>query len=135
MRPSSDNDKKATVKGDARITNIGKFLRKSSLDELPQFFNVLKGEMSVVGPRPHMVTQDEYYSNIIKKYTLRHYVKPGITGLAQIRGYRGEVNSDHDMELRIRADVFYVKNWSFWLDLTIIARTTVKMILGDKNAI
>ena len=82
-----------------------------------------------------MVTQDEYYSNIIKKYTLRHYVKPGITGLAQIRGYRGEVNSDHDMELRIRADVFYVKNWSFWLDLTIIARTTVKMILGDKNAI
>ena len=135
MRPSSDNDKKATVKGDARITNIGKFLRKSSLDEVPQFFNVLKGEMSVVGPRPHMVTQDEYYSNIIKKYTLRHYVKPGITGLAQIRGYRGEVNSDHDMELRIRADVFNVKNWSFWLDLTIIARTTVKMILGDKNAI
>lgn len=135
MRPSKDNDNKATVKGDIRITKIGKFLRKSSIDELPQFFNVLKGDMSVVGPRPHMVIQDEYYTNIIKKYTLRHYVKPGITGLAQVKGYRGEVNSDHDMELRIRADIFYVKNWSFWLDLNIIAKTTLKMIVGDKNAI
>lgn len=135
MRPSKDNDKKATVKGDVRITRIGKFLRKSSIDELPQFFNVLKGEMSVVGPRPHMITQDEYYTNVIKKYALRHYVKPGITGLAQVRGYRGEVNSDQDMELRIRADIFYVKNWSFWLDLRIIVNTTIKMFLGDKNAI
>lgn len=135
MRPSIDNDKKATVKGDTRITKIGKFLRTSSIDELPQFFNVLKGDMSIVGPRPHMITQDEYYTNVIKKYALRHYVKPGITGLAQVRGYRGEVNSDQDMELRIRADVFYVKNWSFWLDLGIIAKTTVKMLLGDKNAI
>lgn len=135
MRPSKDNDKKATVRGDTRITKIGKFLRKSSIDELPQFFNVLKGEMSVVGPRPHMVTQDEYYANLIHKYTLRHYVKPGITGLAQVKGYRGEVNSDQDMELRIRADIFYVKNWSFWLDLAIIAKTASKMVLGDKNAI
>ena len=135
MRPSKDNDKKATVKGDSRITRVGKFLRKSSIDELPQFFNVLKGDMSVVGPRPHMVTQDEYYTDIINKYTLRHYVKPGITGLAQVRGYRGEVNSNEDMELRIRADIFYVKNWSFWLDLGIIFKTAIKMLKGDEIAI
>ena len=135
MRPSKDNDKKATVRGDSRITRVGKFLRKTSIDELPQFFNVLVGDMSVVGPRPHMVTQDEYYTDIINKYTLRHYVKPGITGLAQVRGYRGEVNSDEDMELRIRADIFYVKNWSFWMDIFIIFRTAIKMITGDKNAI
>lgn len=135
MRPSKDNDRKATVKGDLRITRIGRFLRKSSIDELPQFFNVLKGDMSVVGPRPHMISQDDYYTKIIKKYTLRHHVKPGITGLAQIRGYRGEVNSDHDMGLRIRADVFYVRNWSFWMDIIIIVKTAWKMIIGDENAI
>lgn len=135
MRPSKDNDKKATVRGDMRITRVGQFIRKTSLDELPQFFNVLKGDMSVVGPRPHMITQDNYYTDIINKYTLRHHVRPGITGLAQIKGYRGEVNSDHDMELRIRADIFYVKNWSFWLDLMIIAQTAFKMAVGDENAI
>lgn len=135
MRPSLDNDKKATVKGDLRITRVGRFLRKSSIDELPQFFNVLKGDMSIVGPRPHMISQDDYYAQVIKKYTLRHHVKPGITGLAQIKGYRGEVNSDHDMELRIRADIFYVRNWSFWMDIMIIVKTAWKMATGDENAI
>lgn len=135
MRPDKDNDKKATVKGDLRITKVGSFLRRTSLDELPQFFNVLKGDMSVVGPRPHMISQDKYFADIINKYTLRHNVKPGITGLAQVKGYRGEVNTNHDMELRIRADLFYVKNWSFWLDIVIIVRTIFKTVSGDKNAI
>lgn len=135
MKPNKDNDIKATVRGDSRITKIGRILRKTSLDELPQFINVLKGEMSIVGPRPHMVSQDEHYSKIINKYTLRHYVKPGITGLAQVKGYRGEINSDHDMEMRIMTDIFYVKNWSFYMDIIIIFKTALKMFLGDKNAI
>lgn len=135
MKPNKDNDLKATVRGDIRITGIGKFLRKTSMDELPQFINVLKGEMSIVGPRPHMISQDIHFSNIINKYTLRHYVKPGITGLAQIKGYRGEINCNHDMELRIRADIFYVRNWSFFMDIVIVFKTAFKMFIGDKNAI
>lgn len=135
MRPDNDNNKKPTERDDPRVTKLGKILRKSSLDELPQFFNVFMGDMSVVGPRPHMVSQDKFYAEIIKKYRLRHNVKPGITGLAQIRGYRGEINTKHDMELRIRADIFYVKNWSFWLDVMIIVKTIFKTIKGDKNAI
>lgn len=135
MRANKDNDLKATIKGDTRITLIGKFLRKTSLDELPQFINVVKGEMSVVGPRPHMISQDEYYTRIINRYTLRHYVKPGITGLAQVKGYRGEINDNKDMELRIRSDIFYVRNWSFIMDIALIIKTAIKMIVGDKNAI
>ncbi|MCB9202264.1 MAG: exopolysaccharide biosynthesis polyprenyl glycosylphosphotransferase [Flavobacteriales bacterium] len=129
------SDIKHTVKGDSRITKLGVLLRKTSIDELPQFFNVLKGDMSLVGPRPHMIVQNEYYSDIINRYNLRHYVKPGITGLAQIKGYRGEINSNIDMERRITADVFYIKNWSFSLDLVIMFKTLYKMIVGDKNAI
>lgn len=135
MKPNKDNDIKATVRGDSRVTKIGRILRKTSLDELPQFINVLKGEMSIVGPRPHMISQDEHYAKIINKYTLRHYVKPGITGLAQVKGYRGEINSDRDMELRILTDIFYVRNWSFFMDIVIIIKTALKMFLGDKNAI
>lgn len=135
MQPNIDNDIKATVRGDSRVTNIGKILRKTSLDELPQFINVLRGDMSIVGPRPHMISQDEHYAKILNKYTLRHYVKPGITGLAQVKGYRGEINCDHDMELRIMADIYYVKNWSFYIDMIIIVKTVIKMATGDKNAI
>ncbi|MBF0597697.1 exopolysaccharide biosynthesis polyprenyl glycosylphosphotransferase [Faecalibacter rhinopitheci] len=135
MKPNKDNDIKATVRGDSRITEIGRILRKTSLDELPQFINVLKGEMSIVGPRPHMISQDAHYAKIINEYTLRHYVKPGITGLAQVKGYRGEINSDRDMELRIMTDIFYVRNWSFYMDIVIIIKTVFKMFLGDKNAI
>lgn len=134
MKKSKENDIKATVKGDARITRTGKFLRKTSLDELPQFFNVLFGNMSVVGPRPHMVLQDEHYSDIMRKYSLRHYVKPGITGLAQVKGFRGEISSKEDMQKRIIADIYYVKNWSFLLDIIIIVRTFFKTIGGDKKA-
>ena len=132
---NAESDKIHTIKGDKRITKIGNFLRKTSLDELPQFFNVLKGDMSIVGPRPHMIVQNEYYSEIISDYHFRHYIKPGITGLAQIKGYRGEINSDLDMEKRIVADVYYIKNWSFLLDLVIIFKTILKTVKGDKNAI
>lgn len=135
MRPDKDNNKKPTERDDPRITKLGKILRKSSLDELPQFINVLKGDMSIVGPRPHMVSENESYSEIIKRYALRHYVKPGITGLAQVKGYRGAVDTDKDMEMRIRTDIYYVRNWSFLLDLLIIYKTGKLMIFGDENAI
>ena len=135
MRPDVDNNKKPTERNDPRVTKLGKILRKTSLDELPQFINVLKGEMSIVGPRPHMVSENESYAEIIKRYSLRHYVKPGITGLAQVKGYRGAVDSDKDMEMRIRTDIYYVRNWSFLLDLFIIYKTAKLMVFGDENAI
>ncbi|MCL4170051.1 UNVERIFIED_CONTAM: hypothetical protein GTU68_066277, partial [Idotea baltica] len=105
-------DKKQVHKEDFRITKIGKFLRKTSIDELPQFLNVLKGEMSVVGPRPHMLIHTAKYAKQIDKYMVRHFVKPGITGLAQERGYRGEIKNKRDMENRIRLDIYYIENWS-----------------------
>lgn len=135
MISCSTNSIVATERNDSRITRLGNILRKTSLDELPQFFNVLKGDMSIVGPRPHMITQDSYYSGVIHKYWLRHYTKPGITGLAQVKGYRGAIDSDYDMEKRIRADLYYVRNWSFFLDIQIIYQTIILMIKGDKNAI
>lgn len=135
MRDDGTNSIKATIVNDIRITKIGNFLRKTSLDELPQFLNVLKGDMSIVGPRPHMISQDEYYCEIIRKYNLRNYVKPGITGLAQIKGYRGAIDTDKDMEDRIRTDIFYVRNWSILLDIQIIYQTVVLVIKGDENAI
>jgi len=135
MRQDKSNNQKPTERNDPRVTKLGRILRKTSLDELPQFINVLKGEMSIVGPRPHMVSENESYSEIIKRYALRHYVKPGITGLAQTKGFRGAVDSDKDMEMRIKTDIFYVRNWSFLLDLLIIYKTIKLMIVGDENAI
>jgi len=135
MRNDGTNSIKATVVNDNRITKIGNFLRKTSIDELPQFFNVLNGDMSIVGPRPHMISQDMYYSEIIRKYNLRNYVKPGITGLAQVKGYRGAIDCDKDMEDRIRTDIFYVRNWSILLDIQIIYQTVVLVFKGDENAI
>ncbi|MDR3272959.1 MAG: exopolysaccharide biosynthesis polyprenyl glycosylphosphotransferase [Flavobacteriaceae bacterium] len=135
MRPSKDNDIKATVKGDTRITRLGKLLRETSIDEFPQFFNVLKGSMSVVGPRPHMELQDSYYNDLIHRYNMRHQVKPGITGLAQVKGFRGEISVDTDMIKRVTADIYYVKNWSFLLDISIIIGTVFKVIMGDKQAV
>lgn len=135
MRKTSTNSIIETKRNDIRVTKIGKFLRKTSLDEIPQFLNVLKGDMSIVGPRPHMIVQDTYYKEIIKKYYLRHYVKPGITGLAQVRGYRGAIDSYLDMEKRITADAFYVRNWSIFLDIKIILQTASLIFKGDDNAI
>lgn len=122
--------------GDVRVTKIGKFLRRTSLDELPQFINVLKGEMSVVGPRPHMLSYTEAYSKVVDKYNFifRHNVKPGITGLAQISGFRGEVEFDTDIINRIKYDVFYIENWSLLLDIKIIIQTLVNIVKGEKKA-
>lgn len=123
------------TKNDPRITKIGAFLRKTSLDELPQFFNVLIGNMSIVGPRPHMLKHTEHYSHIIDRYMQRHLVKPGITGLSQVMGYRGETEQDvHLMKMRVRMDRFYIANWSFYLDLKIIY-ATVLAIIKPKNEV
>ena len=121
-------------RGDDRITPIGKFLRRSNLDELPQFINVFFGQMSVIGPRPHMLKHTEEYSKIIDKFMVRHLVKPGITGWAQVNGYRGETRNHKDMEGRVRADVWYIENWSFALDIKIIILTIINMIRGEENA-
>ena len=121
---------------DTRVTKIGKFLRKTSIDELPQFVNVLFGDMSVVGPRPHMLSYTEEYSKKIDKYNFifRHHVKPGVTGLAQIKGYRGEIKNDEDIINRIKFDNFYIENWSILLDLKIIIQTALNIFKGEKKA-
>jgi putative colanic acid biosynthesis UDP-glucose lipid carrier transferase len=121
-------------KNDPRVTKIGRFIRKTSIDEMPQFFNVLKGEMSVVGPRPHLWSQNVVYGNKIKKYMVRHYVKPGVTGLAQVKGYRGEIETDDDMINRIKFDVFYIENWSFIMDIKIIIQTIINVFKGQDKA-
>jgi putative colanic acid biosynthesis UDP-glucose lipid carrier transferase len=121
-------------KNDPRVTRIGRFIRKTSIDEMPQFLNVLLGDMSVVGPRPHLWSQNKAYGNKIKKYMVRHYVKPGITGLAQVRGFRGEIETDEDMINRIKYDVFYIENWSLILDLKIIAQTVINIFKGEEKA-
>ncbi len=128
------NTETEASKNDPRVTKTGKFMRKTSIDELPQFFNVLIGDMSVVGPRPHLWSQNKSYGNKIKKYMVRHYVKPGITGLAQVKGFRGEIESDEDMINRIKFDVFYIDNWSLILDIKIIAQTVINIIKGEKKA-
>ena len=121
---------------DSRLTNIGKFLRKTNLDELPQFINVLMGDMSVVGPRPHMLSYTDDYSKKIDKYNFifRHHVKPGITGLAQIKGYRGEVEFDEDIINRVKYDIFYIENWSLLLDIKIITQTILYIFKVQKKA-
>lgn len=122
------------TKNDPRVTRVGRFLRKTSLDEMPQFLNVFLGDMSVVGPRPHIGSINTKYGDRIKKYVLRHRVKPGITGLAQVRGARGEINADEDMINRIKYDVFYIDNWSILLDIKIIIQTVVNIFMGDEKA-
>jgi putative colanic acid biosynthesis UDP-glucose lipid carrier transferase len=127
-------DLEQVSKNDTRITNVGKFLRKSSIDELPQFFNVLLGDMSVVGPRPHMVSHTEMYAKRIDKFMVRHFIKPGITGLAQSNGFRGEVENEKDIINRVKYDIFYLENWSLILDLKIIIQTVVNIFKGDEKA-
>ena len=134
MRPNTDADLNQATKGDQRITKMGQFLRKTSIDEFPQFFNVLFGEMSVVGPRPHMVNHTNMYAKRIDKYMVRHFVKPGITGLAQISGFRGEIETDQDIIGRVKYDIFYVENWSLLFDIKIIVRTFLNAVKGDEKA-
>ena len=121
-------------KNDARITRIGRFLRKSSLDELPQFFNVLSGSMSVVGPRPHMLKHTEEYRQTIDNFMMRHRIKPGITGWAQVKGFRGNTAGDEMMENRVKHDIWYLENWSNKLDLKIIMLTARQVFKGHENA-
>ena len=121
-------------KNDPRVTKTGKFLRKTNLDELPQFFNVLMGSMSVVGPRPHPVPLNIASKESVDNYMMRHWVKPGITGWAQVNGFRGETREPHLMKERVRHDIWYLENWTFWLDLQIIVQTIVNMVKGEKNA-
>jgi exopolysaccharide biosynthesis polyprenyl glycosylphosphotransferase len=125
---------KQATRNDPRVTKIGSFLRKTSLDELPQFFNVLKGEMSIIGPRPHPLKLNEQFLPRIEKFMARHYIKPGITGLAQAKGYRGETKTDHAMRGRVKLDRFYIENWSFILDLKIVIATIVSLVKGDQQA-
>ncbi|GHV08130.1 undecaprenyl-phosphate glucose phosphotransferase [Bacteroidia bacterium] len=134
MKLNEDANQVQAQKDDPRKTKIGQFLRRSNLDEIPQFFNVLKGDMSVVGPRPHMLKHTELYSAIIDKYMVRHLIRPGISGWAQVNGYRGETKTIEQMEGRVRYDVWYLENWTFLLDLKIIFITVLNMFKGEKNA-
>ncbi len=122
------------TRNDPRMTSFGRILRRTSMDELPQFWNALKGDMSVVGPRPHPLKLTEDYRKIISQYMVRHFVKPGLTGWAQVNGYRGETKNPDAMERRIEHDLYYIENWSFLFDLTIVARTIACVLSGDKNA-
>ena len=134
MVVNKDSDKAQASKDDKRITPIGKFLRKTNLDEFPQFINVFLGQMTVVGPRPHMLSHTEHYSKLIQHYMVRHFVKPGITGWAQVNGYRGETKDPKLMAKRVEFDLEYITNWSSMLDFKIIFMTALNMLRGEKNA-
>ena len=134
MKINKDSDLKQATKNDDRITKIGKFIRKTSLDEFPQFINVLKGEMSLVGPRPHMVKHTNDYSKIVYQFMVRQFLKPGITGWAQINGYRGEITDPEQIKMRVNNDLWYLENWNIWLDIRIIFLTVYKVFKGDEKA-
>lgn len=134
MYVNDEANEKQAQKGDARITPIGSILRKTNLDEIPQFLNVFLGHMSVIGPRPHMLKHTEEYAQTIDKFMVRHFVKPGITGWAQVNGFRGEIKDHQDLENRVLADVWYIENWSLLLDLRIILLTVFNMIKGEEKA-
>lgn len=134
MTPNKNAHLFQATRGDQRVTRVGRFIRKTSIDELPQFFNVLFGDMSVVGPRPHMVSHTNMYAKKIDKFMVRHFVKPGITGLAQTSGFRGEVETDKDIIGRVKYDIFYIENWSLLLDLKIILKTFLNAIKGEDKA-
>ncbi|MEP7375353.1 MAG: undecaprenyl-phosphate glucose phosphotransferase [Chitinophagaceae bacterium] len=134
MRVNKDSNEKQATKNDKRVTKLGSFLRKSNLDEMPQFFNVLMSDMSIVGPRPHMLKHTDDYSKLLNRYMVRHFLKPGITGWAQIHGYRGEIKHMQDINNRVEYDIWYLENWSIWLDTRIILMTAFNMAKGEKNA-
>ncbi len=134
LKQNPDADSLQVTRNDNRITKLGRFLRKSNLDELPQFFNVLMGDMSIVGSRPHMLKHTEEYSRLYDNYMLRHYTKPGITGWAQVNGFRGEIKEPAQLQQRVEHDIWYMENWSIWLDIKIVYLTIIKTVCGDKNA-
>ncbi len=134
MHVNNQADTLQATKDDPRKFPFGEFMRKTNIDEFPQFFNVLKGDMSIVGPRPHMMLHTEMYGKLIDKYMVRHFCRPGITGWAQVTGFRGETKELWQMEERIRRDIWYLENWTFWLDLKIILKTALSIIRPDKQA-
>ncbi|WP_338406961.1 exopolysaccharide biosynthesis polyprenyl glycosylphosphotransferase [uncultured Flavobacterium sp.] len=134
MELNNEENKDLALINNIKITKIGRFIRKTSIDELPQFFNVLWGDMSVVGPRPHPTSHNDKYALMTNNFMARHFVKPGITGLAQTKGYRGEVETEEDIVNRVKYDVFYLENWSILLDIKIIVNTLFKMLKGDEKA-
>ena len=134
MKSNKDADLKQATQHDSRVTYFGKFLRKSSLDEFPQFINVLRGEMSLVGPRPHMLKHTTDYSKVVDDYMVRQFLKPGITGWAQINGYRGEITNPEQIKMRVNKDLWYLENWTLWLDLKILFLTVYDIFKGDKKA-
>ena len=134
MTVNNNSDELQASKNDMRITRIGAFMRKNSLDELPQFFNVFIGDMSIAGPRPHMLKHTEQYSPIIEKYMVRHFIKPGITGWAQVNGYRGETERPGLMKKRVEHDLWYLENWSLMLDVKILFMTIINLLKGEENA-
>jgi putative colanic acid biosynthesis UDP-glucose lipid carrier transferase len=134
MHVNKDADKIQATKDDPRKYPFGNFMRKANIDELPQFWNVLMGDMSIVGPRPHMLAHTQMYSELIDKYMVRHFVKPGITGWAQVTGFRGETKELWQMEGRVQRDIWYIENWTVWLDIRIIWLTFKTFFVHDKNA-
>ncbi len=134
LKVNDEANSKQVTKNDARMTPLGKFLRKSNFDELPQFFNVFMGDMSIVGPRPHMLKHTTDFTNMYKQYMIRHFIKPGLTGWAQIHGFRGEIREPDLLRKRIEHDIWYLENWSLWMDVKIILLTVYVTIRGDKNA-
>jgi putative colanic acid biosysnthesis UDP-glucose lipid carrier transferase len=135
MRVNSEANKKQARKGDPRIFRFGAFLRKSNIDEIPQFINVLLGNMSIIGPRPHMIEHTRYYSEIIDSYMVRQFVKPGLTGWAQVNGFRGDTTRPEQMAGRVKCDVYYIENWSIFLDIRIFFQTIYNMFKGEENAV
>jgi putative colanic acid biosynthesis UDP-glucose lipid carrier transferase len=131
---NADAHIRQVTRNDDRMTKLGRLLRKTNLDELPQFFNVLAGSMSVVGPRPHMLRHTETFSKILGQYMIRHFVKPGLTGWAQVKGFRGEIKREDQLRQRIEHDIWYLEHWSLWLDIRIILMTLYVTVKGDKNA-
>lgn len=130
----NNTTEKSATRNDIRITRVGKFMRRTSIDELPQFFNVLFGQMSIVGPRPNLMSQNNHYIQVFDEYHKRMYLKPGITGLAQVSGARGGIEDDIDMKHRVKYDIFYIRNWSFALDIKIIIRTVLNIFRGEEKA-
>lgn len=134
MKVNKDADKLQATKDDPRKTKFGDFLRRSSIDELPQLINVFRGDMSIIGPRPHMELHTQMYNDLIDKYMVRHMVKPGLTGWAQVNGYRGETKTLDQMEGRVRCDIWYIENWSIFIDIKIFFMTIAQILGGDKQA-
>ena len=134
MKSNKDANLKQATRNDSRVTFFGRFLRKSSLDEFPQFINVLRGEMSLVGPRPHMIKHTSDYSEVVDEYMVRQFIKPGITGWAQINGYRGEITNPEQIKMRVNKDLWYLENWTLWLDIKILFLTIYYIFRGDEKA-